>query len=109
MHRVSGLKWELLPILAQELGMQSFWSEIGTFPYFSQGIWGPGFPEFCPESWGVDKNMGNTSSELTPFELFQWRNNSRKNEGMEQSKNNTQLWMSLVIEARSNAVKSNIA
>ena len=93
MHRVSGLKWELLPILAQELGMQSFWSEIGTFPYFSQGIWGPGFPEFCPESWGVDKNMGNTSSELTPFELFQWRNNSRKNEGMEQSKNNTQLWM----------------
>ena len=22
-----------------------------------------------------------------------WRNNSRKNEGMEQSKNNTQLWM----------------
>ena len=23
----------------------------------------------------------------------QWRNNSRKNEGMEQSKNNTQLWM----------------
>ena len=23
----------------------------------------------------------------------QWRNNSRKNEEMEQSKNNTQLWM----------------
>ena len=23
----------------------------------------------------------------------QWRNNSRKNEGMEKSKNNTQLWM----------------
>ena len=23
----------------------------------------------------------------------QWRNNSRKNEGMEQSTNNTQLWM----------------
>ena len=23
----------------------------------------------------------------------QWRNNSRKNEGMSQSKNNTQLWM----------------
>ena len=23
----------------------------------------------------------------------QWRNNSRKNEGMRQSKNNTQLWM----------------
>ena len=39
----------------------------------------------------------------------QWRNNSRKNEGMEPNKNNTQLWMGLVIEAKSNAVKSNIA
>ena len=39
----------------------------------------------------------------------QQRNNSRKNEGMNQSKNNTQLWMSLVIEARSDAIKSNIA
>ena len=39
----------------------------------------------------------------------QWRNNSRKNEGKEPSKNNTQLWMWLVIEARSDAVKSNIA
>ena len=38
----------------------------------------------------------------------QWRNNFRKN-GWSQSKNNTQLWMGLVIEARSNAVKSNIA
>ena len=38
-----------------------------------------------------------------------WRNNSRKNEGMSQSKNNTQLWMGLVIEARSDTVKSNIA
>ena len=39
----------------------------------------------------------------------QWRNNSKKNEEMEQSKNNTQLWMRLVMEARSDAVKSNIA
>ena len=41
-----------------------------------------------------------------------WRSvekNSRKNEGMEPKKNNTQLWMGLVIEARSDAVKSNIA
>ena len=38
----------------------------------------------------------------------QWRNNSRKNEGMEPSKNNTQLWMILVIEATSDSVKSNI-
>ena len=29
--------------------------------------------------------------------------------GLSQSKNNTQLWMELVIEARFNAVKSNIA
>ena len=39
----------------------------------------------------------------------QWRNNSRKNEGMKPSQNNTQLWMGLVIETRSDAVKSNIA
>ena len=39
----------------------------------------------------------------------QCRNNSKKNEGMDQSKNNTQLWIRLVIEARSNAVNSNIA
>ena len=28
----------------------------------------------------------------------QWRNNSRKNEGMEPKQNNTQLWMGLVID-----------
>ena len=39
----------------------------------------------------------------------QWRNNSRKNEDTEPKKNNTQLWMWLVIEVRSDAVKSNIA
>ena len=45
----------------------------------------------------------------------QWRNNSRKNEGMglkqktKQQQQNSQLWMGLVIEARSDAVKSNIA
>ena len=38
----------------------------------------------------------------------QWRNNSRKNEGWNQSKNNTQLWMGLVIEARFDDVKSNV-
>ena len=38
----------------------------------------------------------------------QWRNNSRM-KGWSQSKNNTQLWMGLVIEARFDAVKSNIA
>ena len=39
----------------------------------------------------------------------QRRNNVRKNKGWSQSKNNTQLWMGLVTEARSDAVKSNIA
>ena len=39
----------------------------------------------------------------------QWRTNSRKNEEMEPSKNNTQLWMWLLMEVKSNAVKSNIA
>ena len=39
----------------------------------------------------------------------QRRKNYRKNEGWSQSKNNTQLWMCLVIEARSDAVKRNIA
>ena len=39
----------------------------------------------------------------------QWRNNSRKKEGREPKQNNTQLWMGLVIEERSDVVKSNIA
>ena len=38
----------------------------------------------------------------------QCRNNSRKNEGVEPKQNNTQLWVLLVIEARSDAIKSNI-
>ena len=37
-----------------------------------------------------------------------WRNNSRKREGMEPKQKNTQLWMLPVIEASSDAVKSNI-
>ena len=37
-----------------------------------------------------------------------WRNNSRKNEWMEPKQNNTQLWVGLVIEARFDAVESNI-
>ena len=39
------------------------------------------------------------SGEITPERIKGWS----------QSKNNTQLWMGLVIEARSDAVKSNIA
>ena len=39
------------------------------------------------------------SGEITPERMKRWS----------QSKSNTQLWMGLVIEARSDAVKSNIA
>ena len=39
----------------------------------------------------------------------QWRNNSWKNEETEPKQNNTQLWMWLVMEARSDAVRSNTA
>ena len=39
----------------------------------------------------------------------QWRNSSRKNEEMEPKQKSTQLWMGLVMETRSDAVKSNIA
>ena len=54
--------------------------------------------EELPRSVGAQHDTGD-----------QWRNNSRKNEGKEPNKNNIQLWMRLVIEARSDAVKSNIA
>ena len=39
----------------------------------------------------------------------EWRNNSRKMKTWNQRKNNTQLWMWLVMEVKSNAVKNNIA
>ena len=39
----------------------------------------------------------------------QWRNNSRKNEETEPKQNKTQLWICLVKEVKSDAVKSNIA
>ena len=39
------------------------------------------------------------SGEITPERMKGWS----------QSKNNTHLWMGLVIEARSDAIKSNIA
>ena len=37
------------------------------------------------------------------------RSNSRKNEGMEPKQKNIQVWMSLVMEIKSNAVKNNTA
>ena len=51
-----------------------------------------------PRSVGA-QILQEISGEITPERMKGWS----------QSKNNTQLWMGLVIEARSNAVKSNIA
>ena len=51
--------------------------------------------EELPRSVGAQYATG----EITPERMKGWS----------QSKNNTQLWMRLVIEARSDAVKSNIA
>ena len=53
--------------------------------------------EELPRSVGAQ--LLEISGEITPERM----------KGCSQSKNNTQLWMGLVIEARSNAVKSNIA
>ena len=39
----------------------------------------------------------------------QWRINAERMKRQSQSKNNTQLWMGLVMEARSDALKNNIA
>ena len=39
----------------------------------------------------------------------EWRNNSRKYEKIEPKQKHAQLWMSLVMEIKSDAVKNNIA
>ena len=39
----------------------------------------------------------------------EWRNDSRKNEEMAPKQNNTQLWMSLLMEVKSDAIKNNTA
>ena len=51
-----------------------------------------------PRSVGAQYHAGD-QGEITPERMKGWS----------QSKNNTQLWMGLVIEARFDAVKSNIA
>ena len=56
--RISYLKCEILHISSRNAGVQIFLPEIGNSTHFIQ------------KNWGLDKNMGNTSSELTPFELF---------------------------------------
>ena len=50
-----------------------------------------------PGQW-VPNMLLEISGEITPERMKGWS----------QSKNNTQLWMGLVIEARSDAVKSSI-
>ena len=54
--------------------------------------------EELPRSVGA-QYATEIGGEITPERMKGWS----------QSKNNTQLWVGLVIEARSNAVKSNIA
>ena len=54
--------------------------------------------EELPRSVGAQYANG-ISGEITPERMKGWS----------QSKNNTQLWMGLVIEVRYDAVKSNIA
>ena len=55
--------------------------------------------EELPRSVGAQQATWEISGEITPERMKGWS----------QSKNNTQLWVWLVIEARSDAVKSNIA
>ena len=54
-----------------------------------------------------DELLRSVGAQYTTGE--EWRNNSRKNEEQSQSENNAQLWMWLVMEVKSDAVKSNIA
>ena len=52
-----------------------------------------------PRSVGAQYATGDQWREITPERMKGWS----------QSKNNTQLWVGLVIEARFDAIKSNIA
>ena len=63
----------------------------------------------------MKKQKGRTLKDELPRSLGaqyatgdQWRITPERMKGWSQSKNNTQLWMWLVIEARSDGVKSNI-
>ena len=54
-----------------------------------------------------DELPRSVGAEYTTGE--EWRNSSRKTEVLGQIRNNTQLWMCLVVKVKSNAVKNNIA
>ena len=64
----------------------------------------------------IKRQRGRTLKEELPRSVGaqyatgdQWRNNSKKSEEMEPKQNKTQLWMWLVMEVNSDAVKSNTA
>ena len=69
-------------------------------------------PMSCPRKRQKDRTLKDELPRSVGAQYAtgeEWRNNSRKNEGMEPKQNYTQLWMGLVMEARSDAVKINIA
>ena len=74
----------------------------------SDRMWSPGEGNGKPLQYSCLKNLMNSMIRQKDRALKdelprsvgaqyatgdQWRNNSRKNEGIERSKNNTQLWM----------------
>ena len=54
-----------------------------------------------------DELPNSLGAQYAPGE--EWRNISRRMERLSQSGNSTWLWMFLVVKAKSNAVKNNIA
>ena len=59
-----------------------------------------------------DMTLRNELSRLVGAQYAtgeEWRNNSRTNTRWSQSKNNAQLWMSLVMEVKFDTVKNNTA
>ena len=85
--------------LGKNTGVGSHFLLQGIF--LTQGS-NPGHPH-CRQ---ILYHLGHQGQDAT---RDQWRNNSRKNEGMKPKQKQTQLWMWLLIEARSDAVKSKIA
>ena len=66
--------------------------------------------------YSMKRQKGMTLKDELPWSVGaqyatgdQWRNNPRKNEETEPKRNNAQMWMRLVMEVKSDAVKSNTA
>ena len=110
--------WKFMDHVLLKPGLENFEH------YFTDRMWSTGkgngnsLQYSCLENpWTVGKGkmIGYWKKEL-PRSLGaqyatgdQWRNYSRKNEWMKRKQKQYPLWMWLVIEARSDAVKSNIA